>query len=352
MEKIKKTRIIWIAVIVVIIIGGVLVVRGAKKRDANLPPAKEYSIVVSSITPVVKDVELTLPYLAITKNDKDVKLSSRISGRVNRIKASGSMVKRGEVIAILDNTSVMAGIESTKAQIVAAETSLRNLEATHNRTLDLLKVQGASIEQSQAEESKIAGLKSQVESLKQKLNDLNNTLTYAIIKSPVDGRISQTMLNKGDMAMPGRPVASVSATNGFYLLVRIPTDLKISGIYLDDKFYEAIPLNSTFNSLAEYKVYVDKDGLTTGDRVEVEVVTFKDNAILLPFDAVLNRNGKSFVLERKGDKVDPLVINIIQEGEQGIVASNNNLAGKELVVAKQDILLRLLGGTSIKIKED
>jgi len=352
MEKTKKKRIIWIAVVLVIIIAGILIVKGSKKREAGIKPAKEYSIVVSSVTPEVKDVELTLPYLALIKNDKDVKLSSRIMGRVNWIKASGSRVKRGEVIARLDNTSVMAGIESTKAQIEAMETALKNLESTHERTLELLKVQGASIEQSQAEESKIAEMNSKVESLKQKLKDLNNTLTYAIIKSPVDGRISQTMLNKGDMATPGRPVASVSAENGFYLLLRVPTSLKISGVNLDGKFYEAMPLNSTFNSLAEYKVYVDKEGLTTGDRLEVEVAIYKDKGILLPFDAVLNRNGKSYVLVINGDRVTPHEVNINQTGEQGIVTNDSSLAGKRLVSAKQDVLLRLLGGTSIKVRED
>ena len=351
MKKKNKKTLIWTVVTVLIIFAGVLAIKRAKNRENKIPAAKVYPIVTSVITPELSETELTLPYLALTKNDKDVKLSSRVLGRVNWIKASGSRVKRGEVIARLDNTSVMAGIESTKAQIEALETSLRNLESTHKRTLELLAVKGASIEQSQTEESKIAEMKSKIESLKQKLNDLNNTLTYAIIKSPVDGRISQTMLNKGDMATPGRPVASVSAKNGFYLLVRVPTDLEIKGVNWDGKFYEAVPLNSTFNSLAEYKVYVDKEGLTTGDRVEVSVVVYKGNGLLLPFDAVLNRDGKSYVLIRNGDKVTPQIINIIQKGEEGIVISNDDLAGKELVVAKQDILLRLLGGTLLKVKE-
>ncbi len=350
MKRTKKT-LIWTVVIVILIIGGILAIKGAKKRESNLPAAKEYAIVVSTVKPEIKDVQLTLPYLALTKNDKDVSLASRISGRVNWIKASGSSVKRGEIIARLDNTSILAGIKSTESQIEAQETTLKNLEATHQRTLELLKVEGASIEQSQGEESKIAALKSQIESLRQKLNDLNNTLTYAIIKSPVNGRISQTMVNKGDMAMPGKPVAAISAKNGFYLLVRVPTDLEIDGVTLDGKFYDAIPLHSTFNSLAEYKVYVDKERMTSGNRVEVNVVTFKGNAILLPFDAVLNRDGKSYVLVRDGDNTIPTAIHIIRQGEQGMVVSDNDLADKELVVAKQDILLRLLGGTSIKVKE-
>lgn len=351
MKKGKKTWL-WTAVVLIIAAGGILVIKRAKTGEEKLPVAKEYAIVVSTIRPEMSDVQLTLPYLALTQNDKDVRLSSKIASRVNWIKESGSLVKRGEVVARLDNTSIRTGIRSVKAQIEAMQTTLGNLETTHQRTLELLKVEGASTEQSQAEESKIASLRSQIESLRQKLNDLNNTLTYAIIKSPVSGRISKTMVNTGDMAMPGKPVAAISANNGFYLLIRVPTELKVYGVTMNDKMYEAIPLHSTFNSLEEYKVYIDHGEMTTGNRVEMDVVVYKGKAIKLPFDAVLNRDGKSYVLVRDGKRAVARAVNPVQSGEQGMVVSDTDLAGKELVVAKQDILLRLLGGSLLKVKED
>ncbi len=351
MKKNKKNWI-WAGVVLIIVIGGVLLVKRAKSREDKLTVAKEYAIVASTIKPEMQEITLTLPYLALTKNDKDVNLASRIASRIEWIKASGSQVKKGEVIARLDNTTIKTGIKSVEAQIAAMETTLKNLEATHQRTLELLKVEGASIEQSQGEESKIAGLKSQVVSLKQKHSDLTNMLTYAIIRSPVSGRISKTMANVGDMAMPGHPVVSVSAVNGFYLLIRVPVGLDVYGVILDGKTYEAIPLHSTFNSLVEYKVYVESEEMTTGNRVEVDVIVYQGNALELPFDAVLNRDGKSYVLVRSGDEVIPEAVHQVQSGEQGIVVSNTDLAGRELVVAKQDILLRLLGGTSLKVKED
>lgn len=351
MKKNKKA-IIWTVVILFVVVLGVLKIKSTKKKEAALPPAHQYAIVVSTMKPQQKSVMLTLPYLALTKNDKDVMLSSRIPARVDWIKASGSLVKRGDVIAKLDPTNIIANLKSVKSQIDAQETALTNLEATHKRTLELLKVQGASIEQSQGEESKIAELKSRIESLRQKTNDLNNTLTYAIIKSPVDGRISQTMVNAGDMVMPGHPVAALSANNGFYLLLRVPTDLKVYGINMNGKVYDAIPLHSTFNSLAEYKVYVDNKEMTSGNRLEVDVIIYKGNGIELPFDAVLNRNGKNYVMVRNGNMAVPELINPVQSGQQGIVVNNPDLIGKELVIAKPDILLRLLGGTALKIKED
>ncbi len=353
MKKIKISRktAYWTGSVVLILIIGIVLIKRARAEDANLPLAKKYSIVVSTIKPEVKQTTLSLPYLAITKNDKDVKLASKVTGRIEFIKSSGSKVKAGEVIAKVDIATIESNINSAKSQLDASKEALKNLQATHKRTLELMKVKGASVEQSQKEETGLAGLESKVESLEQKLNELNNMLSYAIIKSPVSGIISGTLVNKGDMCFPGHPVAMISAEKGFYLLLRVPTSLKIYSVILNKKTYEAIPLNSTFNSLAEYKVYVDSDNMTSGDRVEVAVTVYKGRAIKLPFDAILNRNGKSYVLVKKQNKAVAEEIHIIQYGQEGAVVSNSSLEGKTIVVAKQDILLKLLSGISLTVKE-
>ncbi len=348
----KKKTIVWIIVVVVIIALGIMVVKRAKKRDAEAPVAKTYSMVVSTIKPELKEVTLTLPYLALVQNDDDVILSSKISARIESIKPSGTSISRGQVIVRLDNTSVESGIQSIKAQITATNLGLKNLQSTHKRTLELLAAKGASIEQSELEESRIAETESKVEALTQSLNDLNNNRTYSTITAPASGMISKTFMNIGDMAMPGQPIAIISASNGSYLKLSVPVDLKIYGVTLNGKSYQTVSLNSTFNSLAEYKVE-DKDlALMTGERVEVDVKIFDGHAIKLPFDAILDRDGKSYVFIKDNDKATATEINILQSGEDGVVVSNNELAGKEIVVEKQDILLKLLSGVSLKGKEE
>ena len=348
----KKNTIIGITIVVVLLVGGILVIKSAKKREAASPVAQKYSMVVTTIKPEVKEVTLTLPYLAIVQNDEDVILASKIAARIESLKPSGTGVSKGQVIVKLDNTSIESGIQSVEAQIMAANTGLKNLQATHKRTLELLAVKGASIEQSEMEESRIAETESKIEALKQSLNDLNNNRTYATITAPASGIISKTMLNVGDMAMPGQPIAIISAKSGSYLKLSVPADLKVYGVTKNKESYNTIPLNSTFNSLAEYKVLADNLGLMTGERVEVDVEVYKGNAIMLPFDAILNRSGKSYVFIKDNDKAIPSEVSIIQSGENGAVVSNNELAGKEIVVAKQDILLKLLTGVSLKSKEE
>jgi len=347
MKTLKNKKTIGIIAVVVIIFLAIFAVVHAKQREAAMPTAKQYGIVVSTFKPQLKQVSLSLPYLAQTENDKDVKLSSKVTARINLIKASGTKVKKGEVIARLDNTTIQTDAISIKSQIKATQIAVRNLEDTHKRTKELLAIKGASIEQYQKEESELEGLKAKLQTLQQNEINVANTLTYATITSPVDGIISKTLANKGDMCLPGHPIASISANNGFYLLIRVPTDLNIYGVNFKGKNYPAVDLNSTFNSLEEYKVYVDTKGFTTGDRIEVNVIVFKGKSVKLPFDAILNRNGKSFVLLKENNKAKAMRVNIIQTGENGLVVSNTDLAGKEIVIAKQDILLKLLGGLNI-----
>jgi biotin carboxyl carrier protein len=345
---ISKALKIGIVISILIVLGAILILIKAKRDEAKLPSAKTYSITVSTFKVEKQQVSLTLPYLAQTQNDMDVNLASKIAARVDYVKNSGVFVKKGEIIAKLDATSIEANQKSIESQLAATKTALKNLEATHKRTLELLAVKGASIEQSESEESRIAELEAKVESLNQSLNDITNTLTYAIIKSPVDGMISKNTVNVGDMIMPGQPVATISASSDYYLMLYVPSNVKVYRVIVDNKSYPAIPLNATMNGLTAYRVNVEPGGMMTGERVEVNVEVFNGVGIKIPFDGILNRNNKSYVFVKENDKAIPTEINIIQSGEDGAVISNNELAGKEIVVAKQDILLTLLSGATLK----
>ena len=349
MIKIVKVGL-SVAVVAALVVGGVKAVKKARAKDANTPQAKIYPIVVSHFSPKMSEVELTLPYLAEVANDKDVKLSSRIAARIVSIKPSGSSVKKGEVVVTLDTTSIKSSLVSVKEQLQAANISLKNIQATHKRTLELLKVQGASVEESQKEIGLIANTQAQRASLKQKEIELRNNLSYATIISPVNGVIAKTFSNRGALSAPGKPLVAISSKNGFYLMVRVPSEVTMRGVNFHSKEYRATALGSTFHGLSEYKVYTGDSKLISGDRVEVDVIVLHEKATLLPFDALLDRDGKSYILVIDANKAIPQEVHIVQSAEQGVVIAEN-LEGKEIVVAKPDILLRLSSGYALKVKE-
>ena len=342
--------VVVLLVVAVLVAAGVKKVKEARKKDAAQPQAKIYPIVAPVMSPKEEKVTLTLPYLAEVANDKDVKLASRIAARIVMIKPSGSHVKKGQIVVKLDTTAIESNLKSVKEQIEATKVALANLEATHKRTLELLKVHGASIEESQKELTQIASTKAKLNALEQQKIELLNNLSYATITSPVDGIISKTFAAQGSLSAPAKPLMAISSQNGFYLLVRVPKEIPVKGVKFNGKFYDATPLNTTFRGLVEYKVYTGNVKLISGDRVEVDVVTFDQKATLLPFDTVLNRDGKSYVLVVQGNKAVPQEIHIIQSAEQGVAVSDN-FEGKQIVVAKPDILLKLVSGYALKVKE-
>ena len=87
--------------------------------------------------------------------------------------------------------------------------------STHQRTLELLKVKGASQEQSDKEITNIVTLKATLNGLEQNKIALENTISYANTKAPVDGVVTR-LANIGDIAMMGKPLVSISANSNSY----------------------------------------------------------------------------------------------------------------------------------------
>ncbi len=335
MKKIAKL-LIALLVVAALVFGGIKAIKAKRAKEAAQPAAKVYPVVVRGFLPHFAEVQLSLPYLATVVNEEDVTLSSRLSGRVETIKKSGERVTKGDIVARIDTTEL-------DAKIASAKIALKNLLKTHARTKALYRVKGASIEQLQKEESQIASLKAQIAAL-------SNQRAYAVLRAPVSGVIAKSFEAEGSIAMPGKPLLKISADKGFSLLVRTPSDITPKALFFEGKRYALHPLGTTFHGLNEYKAYLDTKGLTAGDRVDVNVVVFDDMATKLPFDTLLSRKGETDVLVIRGDHAVAKKVTVLQSGEEG-AAIAEDLNGSTLVLAKPDILLRLLSGYKLKVKE-
>jgi len=332
MKKILRIILI-LAVIAALVLLGLKAVKSKKAKEASAPIAKIYPLVVQTMIPGISNIKLTLPYLAVSDNEADVTLSSRIASRVESIKKSGESVKAGDVVVQIDTTDIAAKIDASKI-------SLKNLIRSYKRTQALYKVKGASIEQLQKEQSTIASLNATLKTLK-------NQLSYSTMTAPISGVVAKTMVAVGDIAMPGKALLNISAAQGFSLLVRLPDDIKSDAIIFKGKTYPLVALGSTFQGLNEYKAYVDGVHLTAGETTEIRVITFEGMATRLPFDAILDKDGNSYVLIIDKGRATPRKVQIMQKGEEGVVI-REDLSKEKIVVAKPDILLKLLTGISVK----
>ena len=340
-----------------LVAGAVHLVKKRRAEDSKIKTATIYPVVVDSIIPKKGHVKTTLDYIALVKNNKDVVVNSKFAGQIKQIVNLGDKVSKGEVVVKIDDTTLRAKLNEINNQIKAItkainadKINLQTLKETHNRTAKLLKVGLASVEQFNTEKAKIANLEAKLKSDLEKLKSLKdnkkaiiNDLAYSEIKSPVDGIVSAKFLNKGDNVFPGKPILKIASTGGNYLYLPLVKPYK--EIEYKGKTYPLIALNETFNGVPAFKSDVNDKSLISGEKVDVRVVTFDGEGTLLPFDAILSVNGKSYVFDTNGN---PIEVNVIASGKEGVVISNE--INSPIIVAKPDVLLKIKAGYPVKVK--
>jgi len=354
-------KIIWIIIAVLLIGGGVRVLKKKKQAMALIPPMKVYHQVISTAAPKTENITLTLPALAEVHSDLDVELSSKLSARITTMVKSGDKVTKGQVVVTLDHDELLAKKEAIRLQIIslnaditARKIGLENMLSTHKRTKDLLDVRGASIEQYDTEKSKIATLRAALQGLtgkkgifEQNNKELSNLLSYAVIVSPIDGMVSSTSANIGVIAMPGKPLLSIQADSGKYLLIRSADDIVPEKVIFEDHSYPLVVLNHTYRGLEEYRADV-KTGSNSGERLPVRLVIYQGSGTMVPPSALLQREGESFCFIPDGGTTRPIPVKIVASGTEGVVVEG--LTAGKVVTAKPDILLKLLAGVPVKVE--
>ena len=308
-----------------------------------------------------------------------VQVKAQISGEVVKVHfKEGQDVKKGDLLIRIDARDLSAQKESLRLKrqsldfdiaarqenLRALNTALKNAIASHVRTKELLDVKGASVEQYETEETAIAQIKAQkqsvesgiamlrsnIDELLQNEKEIDTQLSYTEIVSPIDGTLSARMVSAGDLAVPGKPLLKISATDGLYLDVSLPTSIDAKSILLSGKLFPLAPKNQAGASgLREYRASLPLGtSLVEGQYLNVSLVLYSGNGILLPDDVLLNTEGQSSVLAYENGKAVKIPVTVLRRGSEGVMV-RQDLTGKTLLLAKPDILLRASTGVPVRI---
>lgn len=352
---------ITVVLILLLVVGAVVLVKKKMAANSALSSPVSYDLNVKTFTPKEGNVSLGESVLVLIKNDRDATLSAKFPASVLSILPAGTAVRTGDIVARLDDRDLTAKQESLKSALSSAqneekakELALSHEDESHKRTLELLAVKGASIEQSQTEESRIALLKADLAAVKSKqaqikadTQALNAQLSYTTLRSPVNGVVGEIFAAVGDVAVPGKPIASVRAESGSYGWVRLPLGTPAKALIVQN---HRAPLRFLQNSngLDEYRADFPLS-FPSGARVEGKLISFEGQGVFLPRDAVLLKEGKAYIFFVKEHKSVTQEITIIAKGDEGFII--DALPEGKLAMAKSDIFLKLLAGASVATKE-
>ncbi len=124
--------------------------------------------------------------------EENITISAKMPSTVTKILVkAGKQVRVGELLAELDNSTIIAGIDELKTGMQLTNTLFEKQKSLWDQKI------GTEVQYLQA--------KSQKESLDKKLATLYEQLEMTKIKSPINGTIDEVMLRIGQATAPGAP---------------------------------------------------------------------------------------------------------------------------------------------------
>lgn len=189
MKKLKISKI-WIVVVVIVIVAVAAwaMSGGKKEEDINF---KEEKVALKTLQ---NSVTATGTIEAVTS----VTVGTQVSGIVNKLYVDyNSQVKKGQVIAELDKTNLLSELNTAKANLASAQSSLNYQAANMERYKTLYKKGLVSADEYENALLTYRQAKEQVASSKENVQRAQTNLGYATITSPIDGTVISKSVEEG-----------------------------------------------------------------------------------------------------------------------------------------------------------
>lgn len=130
--------------------------------------------------------------------DTTVQVGTQVSGIIAKLFADfNSVVKKGQVIAILDTTLLSASVEDAIANLEKAEVQVRQTKLEYERNKKLFDEKVIAQAEYDLTVSNFESAKSALKSAKAQLNRAKINIKYATIKAPVNGTVISRSVDIG-----------------------------------------------------------------------------------------------------------------------------------------------------------
>ena len=151
-----------------------------------------------------------------------VTVGTQVSGIVSHLYVDyNSVVKKGQVIAELDRTNLMSELNTAKANLSSAQSSLNYQLSNYNRYKELHDKGLVSADEFESARLQYLQAKEQVNTSKESLQRAQTNLGYATITSPIDGIILSKSVEEG------QTVAASFNTPELFVIAQDLTNMRV-----------------------------------------------------------------------------------------------------------------------------
>lgn len=245
-----------------------------------------------------REVPTTYPAESVVEAVRQATVAAQVAGRVVDVRAeAGQRVRAGEVLMRIDAREAAEAVAGARAQLAQAQASFTRTQNLHAQKF----VSAAALDQAAAD----------LEAARAAAGQAGAGLSHAAVAAPIAGLIAERHVELGEMAAPGRPLATVFDPKGLRVIASVPqyklaelraanaarVEFPESGRWLDAARVEVLPTLDAKSHTVTARVYLpaDAEGIVPGMAARVHFVTGRAVKLAVPPRAVLRRGEVSAV---------------------------------------------------------
>jgi RND family efflux transporter MFP subunit len=260
---------------------------------------------------------------------------------------AGDVVKKGGVVARLDDSMLKLQYASDSANVARLEASLRYDQAQADR---MQRLMSASAVATSTRDQAVSQRDVDTAQLAQARADSSRTkyqLDHSEIRSPFPGRVAQRLIQPGEYAAVGKDIVRLVDIDDIELTAQAPIDstrflregapitVEIEGRALTAKLRAIVPVGDQLSRTVELRVALNAGDGVVGDASKVFVPSAIPRDVLaVPRDALVLREDNTYVFKVSQKNVAERITVETGSEDGALVEVHGALAPGERVIVR------------------
>lgn len=249
---------------------------GNEKKTIQKMPA--IPVGVAKVQTQSQTQKITASGTIEAKNSANI--STRMMGYVKQIHVKvGQKVQQGQRLVSVSSADLQAKKAQVEAQIQKAEAGYANAEKDYKRFVALFNNQSASQKELDDMTTRYEMAQSGLETAKQMRNEINAQFTYAELKAPFSGVVTNTFVKVGDMANPGMPLVTVEGAKQYQVITMVSEQ---DIVKIKNNMLATVVVKSSEEAIKGTVIEVSQSAKNTGGQYLVKLVLEPTKSKVLP----------------------------------------------------------------------
>jgi RND family efflux transporter MFP subunit len=302
-----------------------------------------------------------VPGTVLSRND--ARLAAEVTGRLLEVADVGTVVVKGDVVALIEDTAIRLRRDEQQAEVQRAGARLKFLESEEQRYVQLANSNLAAATKLDETRSDRDVSRGDLLVAKSRLAQIEDELSRTRINAPFDGIVVERLMMPGERVDTGKIVVRIVDQQHLEVIARAPLeyysyvkpgqalDLRTGSITATGVVRTVVAVGSENTHQFELRLDIERNSFPVGQTLRVSVPTsVARDALVVPRDAlVLRPEGISvFVLDE--DKMARQVAVTTGIGAGDLIEVSGDVHDGDVVIIRGNERLR--PGQSVTIMEN